>query len=104
MLEVSLRGQIKAICTVIVICDLFGNNFYSGEEIFDLCNSRNIKLLRSIELNKEYLYLALQNQELKVVLNELLKNVLEYDRKKIGTVGSVENPFSVIYRMKYNMK
>ena len=104
MLEVHLRGQVRALCIVIVLCDLYGNNFYSVDEIIDLLNKSNQKITRSLILNEQYLRDSVQNEEIKLVLAEVLKNVIEFDRKKQGTIGSESNPFRIVQRMRYNMK
>ena len=60
-----------------------------------------LQLLRSIEINKDNLILSIGNLELRIVLNELLKNVLEYDKKRVGTYGSESNPVNLIHRPSY---
>jgi hypothetical protein len=104
MLEVKLRGEIRALSSVIVVCDLFGTNYYSSDEIYDLYSNSLRKVTRSIDFSKESLTDALNNEELKLILNELLKDVVDFERKFIGTKGSDSNPCRKVFRMRYNMK
>lgn len=104
MLDVYLRSQVRAISVVLVICDLFGTNFYCIDEIYDLICTSNKKLTRGIEVSKDFLSDSLRNEEIKIVLREILNGVIEYDTKWSGSKNSVTNPYLKHITIRYNMK
>ena len=74
MIDVHLRLQVKALSTVLVLCDLFGSKYYSIDDIYELISGSNNKLTRGMEINKEYLSDALKNEDLKGALREILND------------------------------